>query len=453
MNGKQSARPGAAPSPTDPTTARTTPGRKAPHRKSPHRKTLRGTAAGAIAVLAAGTLAACGSDDGKTTLTVGLFGDFGFGPLYEEYEEAHPDIEFEERVSEFADHHTNLTAHLATGSGAADIEAVEVSYISQYAANPDRFTDLSELGAGDHEERWLDWKWNQALTADGDRVIGLGTDVGGMAMCYRSDLFEAAGLPTDRDEVSALWQDSWEDYVDVGERYLAASGDSHFFESSGNMFRAMVDQAPTGVYANDGTVTADDPAVAEAWDLTVRAIEAGMSNELEAYTPEWNASFAEGTFATIICPAWMTAYIEDNAPEAAGKWDIATVPGGSGNMGGSHLVVPEQSDNAQAAYEFIEWLTRPEQQLKIFEQTGNFPSTPELYDDEAFTSQTSAYFNDAPTGRIFTEAAEAVEPKYHGPLEGDIMTMIGQGLGRIEEGSQSPDEAWDQVLSDIATLD
>lgn len=410
-------------------------------------------AAGTAAVLAAAGAACSSDDDGTVTLTVGLFGDFGFGPLYEEYMEANPDITIEERISEFADHHTNLTTHLATGSGAADIEAVEVGYISQYTPSPERFHDLFDLGADELEGQWLDWKWQQALSADGEALIGLGTDVGGMAMCYRKDLFAAAGLPVERDEVSALWAESWRDYVDVGHQYLEATGGSYYFESSGNMFRAMVEQAEQGVYDRDDNIVVEsNPAVGEAWDLTVEAIEAGMSNGLEAWTPEWNASFSEGTFATIICPAWMTSYIETNAPDAAGLWDVASVPGGAGNMGGSHLVLPAQGEHAEEAYALIEWLTAPEQQFKVFEQTGNFPSTPELYEDPALTGLTKPYFNDAPVGEIFTAAAQAVQPQYQGPLQGDVLATLGQGLGRIEEGSQSPDEAWSQVMSDLESF-
>ncbi|MCC3763157.1 extracellular solute-binding protein [Glycomyces sp. TRM65418] len=415
----------------------------------------RALAAATAAVLVATGAAACSGedDDGTITLSVGLFGDFGFGPLYEEYSKLHPEIKFEERIAEFADHHTNLTTHLATGSGAADIEAVEVGYISQYTAQPDRFHNLLDLGAEDLEGQWLDWKWQQALSSDGESLIGLGTDVGGMAMCYRRDLFEAAGLPVERDEVSALWAESWEDYVNVGRQYTEATDGAYFFESSGNMFRAMVEQAEDGVYdREDNLIVESNPAIGEAWDLTVEAIEAGMSNRLQAWTPEWNAGFSEGTFATIICPAWMTTYIETNAPDAAGLWDIATVPGGAGNMGGSHLVLPAQGDHAEEAYAFIEWLTAPEQQLKVFESTGNFPSTPELYDDEALTGMTKPYFNDAPVGQIFTAAAQAVEPQYQGPLQGDVLATIGQGLGRIEDGSQTPEEAWSQVLSDLESF-
>lgn len=420
-------------------------------------RTRRVLAAGIAAGLL-GAATACssgdgdGADSGDVTLTIGLFGDFGFGPLYEEYMAANPEITIEERIAEFADHHTNLTQRLATGSGANDIEAVEVGFISQFTAVPDRFHNLLELGAGELADRWLDWKWQQALSADGSVLIGLGTDVGSMAMCYRTDLFEATGLPTDREAVSALWP-TWDAYVDTGRDFMSASDGAFFFESSGNMFRAMVEQAPVGVYDTDNNIIVDsNPDVKQAWDTTVEAIEAGMSNRLTAFTPEWTAAFSQGSFATIICPAWMTAYIETNAPDAAGLWDVAAVPGGAGNVGGSHLVLPAQGDHPAEAYAFIEWLTAPEQQLKVFQETGNFPSTPELYEDPELTGFSKEYFNNAPLGEIFTEAAQQVQPQYQGPLQGDVLATIGQGLGRIEDGSQNPDQAWTQVLEDLESL-
>ncbi len=48
----------------------------------------------------------------------------------------------------------------------------------------------------------------------------------------------------------------------------------------------------------------------------------------------------KGTFATILAPAWMMDYIKQQAPDTSGKWDIAALPGGGGNQGGTQLTVP-----------------------------------------------------------------------------------------------------------------
>ncbi|MEN3540174.1 extracellular solute-binding protein [Microbispora sp. ZYX-F-249] len=399
-----------------------------------------------------GTGTGGGQSTEKVKLSVGLFGDFGFKPLYEEFKKTHPNVEIEERQAAFADHHTNLAAHLATGAGAADVEAIEVGYISQFTSQPDKFTDLKQYGLDKRQGEYLDWKWQQGLAPNG-ALLGLGTDVGGLAMCYRTDLFEKAGLPGKRDEVSALWP-TWEQYIETGRKFAAkAPKDAKFFDSPGEIFRAIIAQAPVGVYdAQDNIVVATNPDVKKAWDLSIQMIDAGLSAKIGAFTPEWNTGFAKGSFATVICPAWMTAYIQDQAKDSAGKWDIATVPGGAGNSGGSHLTVPKQSKHPKEAAELIEFLTSAQNQAAVFKAIGNFPSIPSLYDQPDIQNFTKDFFNDAPVGKIYSDAAKNLKPQHLGPREGDVRTAIGNGIGRVEQGKQSPDEAWAQVLKDLEAI-
>ncbi|MGH3646561.1 MAG: ABC transporter substrate-binding protein [Micromonosporaceae bacterium] len=401
-------------------------------------------------------LAACGGAggaDGKVRLTVGVFGDFGFQDLYKKFEKSHPNVTIVQRTVEYADHHKNLAARLATGAGANDVEAIEEGFIASFKAQPQRFVNLLDHGAGDLSDKWLDWKWQQSLSADGKAQIGLGTDVGGLALCYRRDLFKAAGLPTDRDKVSALWS-NWEDYLAAGERFVAkAPKGVAWYDSSENLANAILGQAETGVYdKQDNLVVDSNPAVKNAWDLAVRGIDAKLSAKLAGFSPEWNTGFQKGGFATISCPAWMMGYIQDQAKDSSGKWDIATVPGGSGNWGGSFLTIPKQSKHPKEAYELIKYLSAPEQQAYVFKQTGNLPSTPELYDDAEISGFSNPFFSDAPVGKIFTEAAVNLKPQYQGPKAGDVRGAIGDGLERVEQGKQSPEAAWQQVLKDAVRL-
>jgi cellobiose transport system substrate-binding protein len=389
----------------------------------------------------------------KIKLTVGLFGDFGFKPLYEEYKKTHPNVEIVENVAQFNDHHSNLVKRLATNAGAADIEAVEVGYVSTFTAQPGKFTDLKQFGLDKRQADYLDWKWQQGLSKDGSQVLGLGTDVGGLAMCYRKDLFKKAGLPTDRAEVAALWP-TWEQYIATGKKFAGASvAGAKFVDSPGEIFRAMVNQAPIGLYdAQDQIIVESNPEVKKAWDLSNQLTQEGLTAKLAAFSPPWNTGFAKGSFASIICPAWMTGFIQEQAKDATGKWDIATVPGGSGNSGGSHLMVPKQSKHPKEAAELIDFLTSKDNQAKVFKEEGTFPSIPALYDDPSIQNFTKPFFGDAPIGKIYSEAAKALKPQHLGPKEGDVRVAIGNGLGRVEQGKQTPDEAWAQVLEDVKKI-
>ena len=78
-------------------------------------------------------------------LRVSLFGDFGYHDLYKQYEAAHPGVTIKESIQSYADHHTQLAQHLATGAGAADVEAIEVGFIPLYTAQPQNFVDLAQV--------------------------------------------------------------------------------------------------------------------------------------------------------------------------------------------------------------------------------------------------------------------------------------------------------------------
>jgi cellobiose transport system substrate-binding protein len=104
------------------------------------------------------------------------------------------------------------------------------------------------------------------------------------------DLFEEAGLPTDRDEVSALWADSWEDYIAVGQQYTEATGRA-FIDNEGLLWDAVVNQSPDTYYNDQGEyIYEESEQVQYAWDVVTSAIEAGI----DAKTPRGARSGTPG---------------------------------------------------------------------------------------------------------------------------------------------------------------
>ncbi|MGC9665825.1 extracellular solute-binding protein [Planosporangium sp. 12N6] len=416
-----------------------------------------GLAAGA-AVLVGPLLTGCGNGsdgqaggNGPVTLTVNLFGNFGYQELYAKYKESHPNVTIKENVTDFNAHHKNLQAHLLAGSGTADIEAIEVGQVAGFRPQATKFVDF--LGQGVRKDQWVESTWQRATSPDGKALFGLGTDIGGLALCYRADLLKAAGLPGDRDAVSGLFTD-WNSYVEVGKQFQAKSPNVKWFDAGSNLYNAIVNQSTKNAYDESGKIIVDtNPAVKQAWDTTVAAIQAGQSAGLAAFSPQWNTGFQKGQFATVTCPSWMMTYIKDNAPETAGKWDIAKIPGtGGGNWGGSYLTVPRASKHQREAIELAKWLTAPEQEKWLFTNKGNFPSDQELWSQPEVAGFTNPFFSNAPAGKIFSESAKNLNPQVVGPHQGEIGNVIGNALTSIEQGKASPDEAWKKALADVKNL-
>ncbi|MFD9338266.1 ABC transporter substrate-binding protein [Streptomyces sp. NPDC060028] len=409
---------------------------------------------GAVA-LAGVLLAACGgsgsdagsSDDagGKITLTVDLFGAFGYqeAGLYTEYEQLHPNIKIKQTDTEDEqDYWKALQTRLAGGGGLSDVQGLEVGRIASVTQKQsDKFVDLAEFGAGTLKEEFAAAKWSAATTKDG-KVLGLGTDVGPEAMCFRGDLLKAAGLPTDRAELAARWA-TWDGYLELGRQYKAkAPAGSAWLDSVGSLNAIMTGQEKERYYdASGALVYENSPAVKAAWDASVKAAADGLSAKLDQWSPPWNQAFSSGSFATIPCPAWMLGYIKGQAGDAAkGKWDVAQLPGGAGNWGGSYLAVPRAAKHKKEAYELIKWLTAPEQQTKLFRTQGNFPSSTKAIAQVADAKD--PYFSDAPIGQIFGDAAGKSPVQVLGLHDKDIADQIANALSEVERKGTPPDTAW-----------
>jgi cellobiose transport system substrate-binding protein len=407
--------------------------------------------AGAVGVAYLATTAGA-SRQATVTLRVALFGDFGYHDLYEQYKRSHPNVEIREEVQDYGTHHTQLAQRLATGAGAADIVAVEVGFIPQFTAQATRFVDLRRYGAGALRSRYLPWKYQQAVARNG-AVVGLGTDVGSLAICYRKDLFAKAGLPTQRDAVSKLWP-TWQAYIATGKRFRAkAPKGVRFFDSGSNVYNAMIGQLNPAYYDARGRVlAATNPRVKAAWSLVIRGWQAGLDAGLAAFSQGWNNAFKSGRFATVTCPAWMMGYIQGQAPKTKGKWDIAAVPGGGGNWGGSFLSVPAQSKSQDEAADLVKFLTSRASQLYVFKQTGNLPSQPALLRSSAVQAFRNPFFSNAPVGRIFATSALKLGPQILGPNQGDIQNAASAAFQRVEQRKQSPAKSWAQFLKDVENV-
>ena len=424
-------------------------------------------AAGVAVLLVAAPLTGCADDgssssgagsggggEGKTTVSVGVFGVFGYkqAGLYKEYEKLHPDISIKENSTERNDdYYPALLNHLAAGSGLSDIQAAEVGNINELATvQADKFTDLGSAKGVD-ESGFLDWKWDQAKAEDG-KVIGLGTDTGPMAICYRRDLFEKAGLPTDREKVGKLWAGDWGKYVETGEKYTkeAPEGTS-FTDSAAGLYNGALASHVRQYYAKDGTlVYKKSKGVEESWDLAMRAAKGKMTAKLKQFDKSWDQAYAKGSFASVICPSWMLAYIQEKAGKAGeGKWDVAAAPEPA-NWGGSFLTVPENAKNKDEAIKLATWLTAPEQQAKVFAKMGNLPSAKAALDLPRVSGAKLSYFHGAPIGKIFSEAAKEVPVSVLGPKDALIKQHMNEvGILQVEQQGKSPREGWDAAVKKI----
>ncbi len=400
--------------------------------------------------------------DGKTVIKIQTFNNFGYGKstnerpganLWAEYEKENPNVKIEETVASSSDEaRSAFNTAISSGADAYDIYAADIAWMPSILAMPDSFMDLSDYVK---DNDWLDWKTEGGKT-DSGKLIGAGNDIGPTAMCYRSDLFEKAGLPTGRDEVAAMLggdDATWDKYFEVGKQYTEKTG-LPWYDAMGGIWGTMKTQVKEAYVKKDGTVVATGDTIKKMYDQLTSTTD--MSAHLSQWSDDWNAQFkADDGFATIMCPAWLVNNIKGNSGSDFKGWDVADVtPGGGSNQGGSWLVVPETSKVKEEAAKLVAWLTAPEQQIATFKAASNYPSSPTAMKDPTVADKTDEFLNNAPTGKIFADRANAVDVvPYTGAQYYDIDSKLGDALGRVDvTKEQTAAQSWKQYVEDVKAL-
>lgn len=390
------------------------------------------------------------------TLTVTTFGTMGLDDLYGQYEADHPNITIKAtNIDTGGNALTDWKTKQASG-GLPDVQAVEEGWLGSVMEVSDTFTDLRDYGASDISSDWVDWKVAEATDSNG-RIIGYGTDIGPEGLCYNGKLFAAAGLPSDRDQVAELFggaNATWDKFFEVGKEYQKATGKA-FYDQSGFVWNAFVNQQPEGYYKKDGSLNVEDNATLKNfWLQLADAQKAGLSANQTKWDWGKGKAFTDGTFSVFVCPGWMLGTVKGNTEAGGGDastgWDFADVfPGGYANWGGTFLTVPTTSKHPAEAAALAQWLTAAQQQTAVFNSVGNFPSNLEAQAAAATStgSDLSKFFNNAPYGEILAKRAEGVVAQFKGPDDALIQEQVfDPPRAAMDAGKADGETTWNQAI-------
>jgi len=415
-----------------------------PPGRGPSRRSLFLGAAGLLPLAAAG----CGSPEtisSDPSELVMWFWDRSASPaLLEQAGSGIPGTDMHVRADVIG---TNFDTKLRTSlAGRAYIP--DITYINSnnalYFTNEDLFLDLGELGAESVKDDFYEWKWNLGITPTG-RFRFFPLDIGPTGFFFRQDVFEEAGLPSTAEDVSAATT-TWEDWIALGVE-LKGAADAFLVNDAQNVFEAVLNSSPERYFDADDTALylEDGSAVREAWDVTVAAIEGGITARIPRdRSTDQNAAWSSGRTAGNIGAAWWTQVLAESAPDTEGSWRIASQPVRAGNNGGSFAALPHTCKDPEAAMEFLMWINSPTNQARAYEDVQLFPSTPESFGDLRYSG---SFFGDQDPLEFFSTAAETVPTSFISTWE----TLIGGSftfeLTNVETSGKDPDRAWEDALS------
>jgi multiple sugar transport system substrate-binding protein len=105
--------------------------------------------------------------------------------------------------------------------------------------------------------------------------------------------------------------------------------------------------------------------------------------------------FSRGYFSMYITGPWNLGEFRRRLPDSLQHaWATAPLPGPDGPgvslAGGASLVLFRSSKHKAAAWKLIEFLSRPEQQLRFYQLTGDLPARREAWQDSLLANDVEA---------------------------------------------------------------
>lgn len=412
------------------------------------KKTKLFVSAAAISMVAALSLTGCGGGGDKNaaesdnTITVWAW-DVALKQLQasaEKFKETHPDVEFQFEEMGTEQIYTKLATTLNTGKGLADVILLEGEQVSGYASKyPDGFADLSDIV---NKDDYLPVKMGEVTV--NDKIVGFPWDAGPVALFYRTDYFEQAGV--NPEDIK-----TWDDFIEAGKKVTATcktpSGEPvkmlPIAPNGSNFWKLLLTEKGAGYFDAEGNTAVNSPEALECMEMAKKIYDADIALNYTDWA-EYEGVVVNQSVATIPEAVWMIGTIKDKGPDQSGKWGVMSLPvfpgdepSGSTN-GGSDIVIPAASANVDIAKEFVQFaMTDVDLQADGFVNYGLFPSYIPAYDAEVFT-EPDEFFGGQKIYETFIELGKKVPAVNYTENYNEAMKAAGSACAKVYLEGQDP---------------
>ena len=193
-------------------------------------------------------------------------------------------------------------------------------------------------------------------------------------------------------------------------------------------------QAGGEIVDADNNFTLDGEACVSSLTFYDSFFENGLAQPSVSDVPV-EGQFADGNVGAFISGPWMINIITDAGADPE-TWTLAHQPtetAGTSFVGGSNIAVLEQADNKDAAWAFIEFLSRPEVQVTWYQTVSDLPAVQSAWDDPALA--------DDPLLSVFgDQLADAKAPPAIPKWE-EVASAIDGQIEQVTQGDTSPEDA------------
>jgi len=377
------------------------------------------------------------------------------------FKDLYPDISWEYTIYGTGDVYVNLPLALTAGKGAPDIALIENARLQGIIGLggildlTDRLLpQVADLTAYKLADCQVDGKY-YAVPWDGAPV----------AMYYRRDVFEKAGLASDPDSVADMVS-TWDKYYETAKTIKAKTG--QFMQpcskanNNGRLFETLLWQQGLGYLDADGNVAINSLEAVATLEFMGKMVNEGLYSDQVDWSDDWYGAFSsvDNSVASFIEASWMGGlYKAWIAPDTGGLWGVVPMPAwGEGGVrasadGGSSLVITEQCQNPDAAWALIQYAILTDKgNINVYntpDAGGYTPSLMTSYSSDTF-DVADPFFADQVIGRMFCDINAEVPVAYvYSADYAEMNSLVTPEIAKYLTGGQSAQKALDNTAAAI----
>ena len=270
---------------------------------------------------------------------------------------------------------------------------------------------------------------------------------------YRKDLFEKHSL-----KPPATWNDVLEAAKTIHEKETQGANGAKvhgYVQRAAQGNAAVADFMPIfwafggEMFDASGKPAVNSPEGIAALQFMVELGKYSPPGYVSFNAAEVGAHLLQGTAAmSINWPAWISSFSDESKSKVIGKMEFTTLPGaqkpGQAEIGNWLIAIPRDSQNAEAAMDFLLWATSAEQ-MKRSAQRGNPPTRKSLFRDAELVAKNPAY-------PAQLRSLESSRPRPRTPHWNEIENAFGIFLSKANSGELSPAEAMNQANAEIEKI-
>ena len=358
-------------------------------------------------------------------------------------------VTYREMPTDTGQYFDKLQTEFQAGQSDIDVIGGDVIWGAQFAANK-WVVDVSDRFPEGERSGFLPAPL-QSLTYDG-KIWGVPwyTDAG--MLYYRKDLLQQSGF--------SAAPKTWDELQQMAQQVTQQTGTQYGMVFQGSNYEGGVCNALEYIWTNGGDVLQGDKIVIDS-PQAIAGLETERSMITSGVAPQAVSTYTE----TETDPAFMggKAVFARNWPymfSLAGTSDypkvkpeqvgVAPIPVSDGNqsyscLGGWNMMMSALSDMQDQAWEFMKWMTAPEQMKYLALEATRLPARKSPYEDQEILSK-------VPTIRLAKDIIPNTKPRPVSPYYSDMSLKMQEQFNSSLKGDVSPQQAAKTLQKELTSI-